>query len=323
MTTTRQRETLAVVTAVVLLAVGLATALIVAATIDFPPGFTSASELGVEVTDRDLAMAWIARVLFFFAGAWVLIGMIAARTRLVRRPGAAAARVSWIASTRPWRARESTLGLLPLDRWLLLFVPGALLVATRAVQTSFLSWSQLAIVFGASLAFAGVVRLFVGHRSPWPILAAVGGVVVLRCIITLAVLSFAGPSGYWFGFWTDPIRRTIYITVAVGLFIWSFVAGGWALSAQLGARRATGALLAGIGAGIAVPAAILAAIGVQNALAAWNDELGLFPWDFSRITGATLEIPDAAAGAVAIGGVLVGAVGVALALSGGRRTSVR
>lgn len=323
MTTTRQRETLAVVTAVALLAAGLAAALIIDAVFDFPPASTSASELGVEFTDRDLTMAWIARVLLFFAVAWVLIGMIAARTRLVGRPGAAAARVSWIASSRPWRARESTLGLLPLDRWLLVLVPGALLVATRAVQTSFLSWSQLAIVFGASLAFAGVVRLFVGQRSPWPILAAVGGVVVVRCILALAVLSFAGPSGYWFGFWTDPVRRTIYITVAVGLFLWSFVAGGWALSAQLGARRATGALLAGVGAGITLPAAIIATLGVENVLSAWDEELGLFPWDLTRITGVSLEIPDAAAGVVAIAGVLVAVVGIALALSGGRRVSVR
>ena len=86
--------------------------------------------------------------------AWLVIGMVAARTRLVRRPGAAAARASWLASTRPWRARESTLGMLPLDRWLLLVVPGALLVATRAVQTSFLSWTHLAVVLGAWLVFA-------------------------------------------------------------------------------------------------------------------------------------------------------------------------
>ncbi len=83
----------------------------------------AAAQLGVERADRDLTMAWFARILLVLALAWVVIGMLSARTRLVAKPGAAAARASWLGSSRPWRARESTLGMLPLDRWLLLGVP--------------------------------------------------------------------------------------------------------------------------------------------------------------------------------------------------------
>ncbi len=119
--------------------------------IDYPAYNLTAAELGVERANRDLAMAWLARALLLFAGAWVVIGVLASRTRLVRRPGAAAARATWLSATRPWRARESTLGLLPLDRWLMLGVPAALLVATRAAQTSFLSWTHLAVVLGSWL----------------------------------------------------------------------------------------------------------------------------------------------------------------------------
>ncbi|MGZ8805438.1 MAG: hypothetical protein ACXWZG_09075, partial [Microbacterium sp.] len=99
--------------------------------IDYPAYNLTAAELGVQRADRDLAMAWIARGLLALAVIWVVIGVLSSRTRLVRRPGAAAARAGWLGATRPWRARESTLGLLPLDRWLLLGVPVALLVATR------------------------------------------------------------------------------------------------------------------------------------------------------------------------------------------------
>jgi hypothetical protein len=261
--------------------------------LDHPAFNLTAAELGVERAERDALMAWLARVLLVLAGAWVLIGMIAARTRLVRRPGAAAARASWIASTRPWRARESTLGMLELDRWLLLIVPAALLVATRAVQTSFLSWTHLAVVFGAWAMFTLVVRACIGRRSPWPVLAAVGGVVMLRCIVTLIGLAFTGPGGYWFAFWTDPVLRTVYITVAVALFVWAFVAGGWALSAQFGARRATGFVVAGVGGGLLVPAVIVGVVGLETALTLWNDEMGLLPWGLARILGITtyLEIP--------------------------------
>ncbi|MGP3535627.1 hypothetical protein ACTU3I_12590 [Microbacterium sp. RD1] len=285
--------------------------------VQHPPLNLTAAELGIERTDRDLVMAWLARILLALAVAWVVIGMLSARTRLVGRPGAAAARAAWLAATRPWRARESTLGMLPLDRWLLLLVPGALLVATRAVQTSFLGWVHLAVVFGAWLVFVCVVRLILWRRSPWPVIAAVGGVVVLRCILTLAALSFTGPGGYWFAFWTDPVRRTAYIAVAFALFVWVFVAAGWALAAQVGARRATGTVLAGVGAGLALPAAIVGLVGLERALTAWNDQLGLLPWGLSRILGITvyLDIPAWTAWAAAGLGAGILAVGLALASS--------
>ncbi len=284
--------------------------------VEHPAWNLTAAQLGVDRADRDLAMAWAARVLLVLALAWLLIGMFAARTRLVRRPGAAAARAAWLGASRPWRARESTLGLLELDKWLLLLVPGALLVATRLVQTSFLSWTHPVVTLGAWLVFVLVLRLFVGRRSPWPVIAAVGGVVVIRCVVTLAALSVSGPGGYWFGFWTDPVRRVGYIAVAFALFVWVFVAAGWALSSQFGARRAWGAVLAAVGAGLAVPAAIVAAVGLETALTVWNDELGLLPWGLARILGITtyLEIPDATAAVAAAFGVALCAVGVLLAV---------
>lgn len=295
------------------------------ASLDYPAFNLTAAQLGVDRATRDLTMAWLARGLLVLAIAWVVIGMVAARTRLVARPGAAAARATWIASTRPWRARESTLGMLELDRWLLLVVPAALLVATRAVQTSFLSWTHLAVTIGAWVLFALVLRLFLWRRSPWPVIAAVGGVVMLRCILTLFALSFTGPGGYWFAFWTEPVLRTIYIAVAFALFVWVFVAAGWALAAQVRARRATGFVLAAVGAGLLVPAAAVGALGLEAALTVWNDEMGLLPWGLARILGITtyLEIPDATAWAAAGFGALLLVVGVALALPWSRRRAHR
>lgn len=291
--------------------------------LDYPAFNLTAAQLGVERAERDLTMAWIARGLLVLAVAWVVIGVLAARTSLVRRPGAAAARAAWLSSTRPWRARESTLGMLELDRWLLLAVPAALLVATRAVQTSFLSWTHLAVVLGAWLVFAGVVRLFVGRLSPWPVIAAVGGAVVLRCIVTLAALSFSGPGGYWFAFWTEPLLRTLYIAVAFALFVWVFVAAGWALTAQVGARRATGYVLAAIGAALTVPSAIIGAIGLETALTLWNDEMGLLPWGLARILGITtyLEIPPETPWIAAAFGAVLFVVGLLLALPWRRRVA--
>lgn len=314
-----RRTILAVVAAALLLALGASIAAVapdVLAT-SAEPAARMRVEQGAAGFERDVAMAWLARALLVLAVAWVVIGMLSARTRLVRRPGAAAARAAWLAATRPWRARESTLGMLPLDRWLLIIIPGGLLVATRAVQTSFLSWTHMALVLGGWLVFLLVVRAFVRERSPWPVVAAVGGVLVLRSILTLIVLSIAGPGGYWLVLWADPVPRTVYITIAFALFVWLFVAAGWALSSQHGARRGTGIVLAGIGAGLAIPAAVIGLVGLDGFPTLWNDEMGLLLWGLARVLGLTThaDIPPAAPWIAAGVGVVVALLGVFLALT--------
>ncbi len=239
---------------------------------------------------------------------WLVIGMIATRTRLVGRPGAAAARATWLGATRPWRARESTLGMLTLDHWLLLIVPGALLVGTRAVQTSFLSWTHLVIVLGAWVVFLLVLdRLMRRHRSPWPVIAAVGGVIVLRCSLTLFALSFSGPGGYWYGFWTDPTRRTRLHHAGlrpVPLALRRRRLGAVDPPRTLVARPAPCSRPSAQGSRF--PATVVAIIGLEPVLSLWNDQVGLLPWGLARILGLTtyLEIPgDTAWWAAAFGAV--------------------
>ena len=114
--------------------------------------------------------------------------------------------------------------------------------------------------------------------------------LVARCALTLLALSSTGPGGYWYAFWTEPGRRTAYVTVAVALFLWLLVAAAWALSVSAGRRRAAGTVLAAVGAGLAVPASVVALVGLERALTAWNDQLGLLPWGLSRILGITVYL---------------------------------
>ena len=207
------------------------------------------------------------------------------------------------------------------QRVLLLAVPGALLVATRAVQTSLLAPVHLLVVLGAWCTLLVVGWLLLRRRVPWGVVAAVGGVLVARCALALLAMSSTGPGGYWFSFWTEPLARTAYITVAVALFLWLLVAAAWALSVTCGRRRAAGTVLAAVGAGLAVPAAVVGLVGLERALTAWNDQVGLLPWGLSRILGISvyLDIPaDTAWWAAAAGGVLV-VIGALLALPGRRR----
>ncbi|MWB99907.1 hypothetical protein [Agromyces seonyuensis] len=289
--------------------------------VDTPAYNLTAAELGVDRAERDPLMAWLARGLGVLAVAWMLLG---AFTRGAASVGSvrSAARAAWTAATRPWCSVAATAGLSRAGTALLVAVPATMLVLTRAVQTSFLSWTHPAIVLGAWLVFALVLLACLRRSPPWPVIAAAGGAIVLRCILALAAVSFTGPGGYWFAFWTEPVQRTAYIALAFACFIWVFVAAGWALGAAIGARRASGAVLAAVGAGLLVPAAIIGAIGLETAMTAWNDELGLLPWGLSRILGLTayLEIPVSTPWyAAAAGGALL-VVGLGLAFIGRRPT---
>lgn len=263
----------------------------------------------------DATTEWLSRLLLLLGATWLVIGMLAARTSLVRRPGAAAARATWIASTRPWRARESTLGVLPLDRWLMILVPGGLLVTTRIVQTPRDGLWGVAVAIAGWLLFAFAVRLLLGRRSPWPIIAAVGGALVLRCVVALIAVALSGPEGIWPDLWALPVVRILYLMVAFALVAWVFVAAGWALSAQLGRRRAGGIALAGMGIGYALPAATIALMGARDALRSWNEQIGILPWDLARLTGMRDgAFPVEVVAVTAVIGVVVTIVGVALAL---------
>ncbi|QTV79304.1 hypothetical protein [Microbacterium sp. NIBRBAC000506063] len=98
MTEAARRGALACITIVVILATGAGLGLAVGDVLSLDA--TSRPDLDAPLP-RDPAMAWMARGLLVLALAWVLIGILAARTQLVRRPGAAAARATWLASTRP------------------------------------------------------------------------------------------------------------------------------------------------------------------------------------------------------------------------------
>ncbi|WP_460774576.1 hypothetical protein [Microbacterium sp. GXF7504] len=300
MTTTRRHVVSALVIVAALLVIG---------------GLLGASLTEPDRTDLEprLPTAWLSRILLVLAVLWVAIGAVSAHTSLVGKPGAAAARATWLAATTPWRARESTLGLLPLDRWLIFLVPVALLIATRMLQSSGSTPLHLTLVIGAWVVFALVLRLVVGPRSPWPVIAAVGGVVVIRCVFALVPLAVAGSDEFAREFWDVAALRIVWVGVGFMLFAWVFVAAAWALHAQGGARYAFGGMLSAIGAGIAVPALVIAVAGPAAVLERWDDGLGLVPHGLIGVLGD--PAPAALAWAAVVVGTLLALVGVALAVA--------
>lgn len=276
--------------------------------VQHPPLMLTAAELGITRAERDLPMAWAARVLLGLLVLWIGVGIAARHPRVRRLPGASAARAMLTAATRPWRAVEVVRGLGILDRVLLLAVPAVALVASRGILTWFEAPAHALTMLTAWAVFAVVAVVAARRVSIWPVVATIGGVAVLRTVLLLAVLAPTGPGGYWFGFWTDPTRRSIYVTLAVALLLWLVVAAAWALATQLGGRRALGVALTGVGVVIAGTAVLIAIVGLETALTVWNDQMGLLPWGLSRILGITvyLDIPgDTPVYAAALGIVLL------------------
>ena len=269
MTTARTRGiTALVVTAALLL--GAATAALLIGGVVLTDG---RGELAPGRAQNDLGLAWISRGILMLAALWILIGIIATRTTLVRRPGAAAARATWLSATRPWRARESMLGLLPLDRALMVAVPLALLIATNAIQSTFIFAEPSALIVVSWIIFTVVAIVLVRPRSPWPIIATVGGILVLRSLVDLIGLSIAGPGGMWVAMWDNTLIRVAVYTVTFGLTAWLLIAVGGAANQQVGARRATGVVLGAAGATVAVAAAVVMLRMVTDFSAAWDDDV--------------------------------------------------
>jgi hypothetical protein len=154
----------------------------------------------------------------------------------------------------------------------------------------------------------------------------VGGAAVLRTLLLLVALVPQGPGGYWFGFWTDAASRTLYVTLAFAGFVWVPVAAWLVLRDGYGLTRrgALGRVLLALGVPLAVPGALVAAIGLETALTAWNDQMALLPWGLSRILGITtyLGIPTELPAYAAVLGVVVAAIGAVLWLTARNRESL-
>lgn len=210
----------------------------------------------------------------------------------VSPPGAAALRALWVGTVVPWRVGDLDPPRTTADRVLVWALPAIVLIVSRACYSWFASPIHVAVTLGGWAAFAGVLLALCRGPARFGLCAAVGGAALARTLLLLGVLAWHGPGGYWFGFWTQPQARSIYLTVAFAAFLWVPVAAVLALRA-LGARLTVAPVLAAAGATVALLGVTLWTAGLESALAAWNDQMALLPWGMHRILGITvfLEIP--------------------------------
>ncbi|MGH3763388.1 hypothetical protein, partial [Actinophytocola sp.] len=328
---------------------------------DLPAYNFTAADIGLSLAERDETMAWLARGLLatvLAALAWgsgrlgrllpappvALRALWTAATRpwrlsrLDARPSTVDRVLVWAipaAAVVLSRAILTSFAapahlLMVLGAWLLFGVVLRLLVERS--DGAFAVWTQehrrregrTPRSARRKTASGGGAQRTIQHcrrSDPFPLLAAIGGLALLRTILLTLALVPRGPGGYWFAFWTEPGTRTVYVTVAFAAFLALFVTAHATLrtSYAMTRRQAGGRVLVATGVPLAALGGLVALTGLERAMTMWNDQLALLPWGLSRILGITahLEIPAslpavaAAAGAVAIlgGAVLAGVFG--------------
>lgn len=267
--------------------------------LDLPAYNLTAARLGEERAARDLPMARMAR-----AGLLLVVLLLA-----LTRTGRTMVR----AALTPWREPAA------VHKALVLGIPLVAVLWSRLVFTWFLAPAHLVLV---GLGWAVLAIAVVATRSWW-VATAVGGAVTLRTLLLLGVLSLRGPGGYWFGFWAEPTARTAYVVVSFVLFGWVLACLVWSLAGSTGRRRAAAVCLAVVGAAMAAIGALVGAIGLEDAMTTWNDQLALLPWGLSRILGITvyLGIPVALPWYVAGLGAFLTVAALALGLPRRRATA--
>ena len=173
----------------------------------------------------------------------------------------------------------------PVNRALVVAIPVLAVLWSRLVLTWFLAPAHLLLVGVGWVVLAGAVA---ATRSWW-VAIAVAGASTLRAILLLAVLAVRGPGGYWFAFWTEPGRRSAYVSCrsSSSAGCWRAWCGRWPVGGpapSIGGRsRCRRSHPRGVG-------GLLGAIGLEDALTTWNDQLALLPWGLSRILGITVYL---------------------------------
>jgi hypothetical protein len=286
--------------------------------LDLPAFNVTAADIGLDLAHRNETMTWLARGLLV-----AVLAVLAWGSGLLRR-APLAVRALGTATTRPWRLHRLDTAPTRADRILVWTIPAVAVVLSRAILTSFAAPAHLLPVLGAWLLFGLTLRLLAGRRDPFLLLAALGGIAMLRTVLLTAALVLRGPGHYWFDLWTDPPARTIYVTVAVAAFLAVFVSAYLVLRTGYGLARtpAVSRVVLAAGVPLAVLGGLVAVVGLERALTAWNDQLALLPWGLHRILGITtyLEIPTSIPVIVTVAGaglVVVGLIGARPGWAGG------
>ena len=248
--------------------------------VDLPPYNFFAADAGLVHAERAL---WTR------AAGWLLLGLCAVALLVVKplRRGA----------FTPWQLREREVEQGPRwHPWAVMVVPVVAVLGSRLAFSSGASTAYLLVTLGSLAILAITARLALAVLRPGAdagaLWAGLGGVLTLRTLWLSGALAWIGPGGYWFRFWTDETWRTAYVTVGIGLLLWSLVVVGLTFRHAYAVSRlaAVGVPLLGVGLPLLALGALLAGVGLETSLTTINDQMAVLPLGLSRILGLVTHL---------------------------------
>ena len=269
--------------------------------LDLPPQEFFAADVGMRHAER----AGVAR-----AASWGLLALSLGGLALVPalRRGA----------FTPWRLRQGLRAAPAWQRWSVVLLPVVAVVGSRLTFSAAASTAYLLVTLGSIALLAVVARVLLLVLRPgadgWALGAALGGALLLRTVLLTGAMSFTGPGGYWFRFWTDDLARTLYVAVATAALLWVLVVVALVLRSVygVGLLGAVGPVLAGVGVPLLALGALISGVGLEQALTTINDQMAVLPLGLSRILGIVthLGIPTALPSWLVTSGTVLAVLGV-------------
>ncbi|HQV92556.1 MAG TPA: hypothetical protein PLA46_13305, partial [Phycicoccus sp.] len=200
----------------------------------------------------------------------------------------------------PWRLRADPAPTEPpTPRWqrlATLIVPVLAILGSRLAFSSGASTAYLLVTLGSLAILAITARLALALLRPGAdataLWAGLGGVLTLRTLWLAGALSVSGPGGYWLRFWTDESWRTVYVTVGIGLLLWSLVVVGLTFRHAYAVSRlaALGVPLLGVGLPLLALGGLMAGVGLENGLTTINNQMAVLPLGLSKILGLVTHL---------------------------------
>jgi hypothetical protein len=133
------------------------------------------------------------------------------------------ARVLWTSAIAPWRLVRQRVDLAPACT--VTFVALLVVAMLSATLTGFTSVSVMTVpsllLAIVALAFASTAKGEAAGQQRGRLLVACIGPLIPGLLLLLGVVAYAGPVGFWYWFWVQPVFRAACMAVLMATFLWT------------------------------------------------------------------------------------------------------
>jgi hypothetical protein len=146
------------------------------------------------------------------------------RWRPARWPSLArCARLAWATAVTPWRLEREPVDLpsaLTVTTFALVLV-GVLVGALTGFTTVWLGAGSPFLVGIVAAAFESTAIGLAGRQGRGRLLVAAVGPFIPGVAVLFALVAYLGPVGFWYGFWTSPVIRAVFLTILLATLLWT------------------------------------------------------------------------------------------------------